>query len=221
MRRIGWVLGLLLAAAAPAVAEVRASGPAIVVDGDTLDIGSVRIRLHGIDAPEADQRCAAARGGDWTCGAAATARLSELVEGQRVICAPRERDTYGRVIAVCLVDELDLGKALVTEGLAWAFLRYSADYAGLEEGPRKIGAGVWQADTATAWDWRASAWERAVAEAPGGCPIKGNINRDGERIYHTPWSPWYARTRIDESRGKRWFCDEAEAIAAGWRAPRR
>jgi endonuclease YncB( thermonuclease family) len=221
MRGIGWVLGLLLAAAAPAVAEVGISGPATVVDGDTLDIGAVRIRLHGIDAPEADQRCAAARGGDWACGAAATARLVELVGGRPVTCAPRDRDAYGRVIAVCLAGGHDLGATLVAEGLAWAFVRYSAEYGGLEDGPRKIGAGVWQADTATAWDWRASTWERAVAEAPGGCPIKGNINRDGERIYHTPWSPWYARTRIDESLGQRWFCDEAEAIAAGWRAPRR
>ena len=221
MRRIGWVLGLILAATVPAAAEVGVSGPATVVDGDTLDIGAVRIRLHGIDAPEANQRCATETGGDWACGAAATERLVEHVDAQRVTCAPGDRDAYGRVVAVCRVDGIDLGAALVKEGLAWAFVRYSADYIDLEDGPRKIGAGVWQADTTAAWDWRASAWERAVAEAPDGCPIKGNINRAGERIYHTPWSPWYARTRIDESRGQRWFCDEAEAIAAGWRAPRR
>jgi hypothetical protein len=32
-----------------------------------------------------------------------------------------------------------------------------------------------------------------------------------------PWSPWYARVKIDVSRGERWFCSEAEALAAGWR----
>ena len=57
-----------------------------------------------------------------------------------------------------------------------------------------------------------------MAEAPGGCPIKGNIARDGERIYHTPWSPWYGRTQISAAKGERWFCDEGAAQAAGWRA---
>ena len=80
--------------------------------------------------------------------------------------------------------------------------------------------GVWQAETQPPWAFREDRWGRAVAEAPGGCPIKGNINRDGERIYHTPWSPWYGRTQIDEAHGERWFCDEAEAVAAGWRAAR-
>ena len=37
------------------------------------------------------------------------------------------------------------------------------------------------------------------------------------RIYHMPWSPWYGKIRIDEAKGKRWFCTEAEALAAGWR----
>jgi hypothetical protein len=53
-----------------------------------------------------------------------------------------------------------------------------------------------------------------------GCPIKGNINDEGEHIYHTPWSPWYSRTKINETKGERWFCDEAEAMAAGWRPAR-
>ncbi|MGY4748233.1 sunset domain-containing protein [Pannonibacter sp. Q-1] len=38
------------------------------------------------------------------------------------------------------------------------------------------------------------------------------------RIYHMPWSASYARTSINENKGERWFCTEAEAIAAGWRA---
>ena len=52
-------------------------------------------------------------------------------------------------------------------------------------------------------------------------PIKGNVSaRSGERIYHTPWSVSYERTVLDESKGERWFCDEAETIAAGWRPAR-
>jgi hypothetical protein len=35
-----------------------------------------------------------------------------------------------------------------------------------------------------------------------------------------PGSPAYERTKIDEAKGERWFCSEAEARAAGWRAPR-
>ena len=32
-----------------------------------------------------------------------------------------------------------------------------------------------------------------------------------------PWSPWYAQIKIEPDKGKRWFCSEAEALAAGWR----
>ena len=52
-----------------------------------------------------------------------------------------------------------------------------------------------------------------------GCDIKGNITDNG-RIYHVPGNRWYDRTTIDESTGERWFCTEAEAEDAGWRAPR-
>ncbi len=46
------------------------SGPARVVDGDTLFVAGERIRLHGIDAPEKDQTCSI-DGRDWACGIAA------------------------------------------------------------------------------------------------------------------------------------------------------
>lgn len=53
--------------------------------------------------------------------------------------------------------------------------------------------------------------------APANCEIKGNINRNGERIFHKPGEQFYARVKIDPNAGERWFCSEEEALAAGWR----
>ena len=54
-----------------------------------------------------------------------------------------------------------------------------------------------------------------------GCDIKGNISVEtGERIYHLPGQKYYSSTRIDVSRGERWFCSESDARAAGWRKAR-
>jgi endonuclease YncB( thermonuclease family) len=213
-------LGVLAAALGSAVPPARAeiSGPAEILDGDTLDIGLVRIRLHGIDAPELGQTCTAVAGGNWDCGAAAAHRLEALVVGHDLDCTGHERDAYGRIVATCLAGGRDVAGVLVSEGLAWAFLEYSTDYAALEAQPRAAGLGIWQAPTQTAQDFRADRWQRAAAVAPReNCPIKGNINGAGERIYHTPWSNYYKRTQINEAAGEAWFCDEAEAEAAGWR----
>jgi hypothetical protein len=54
-----------------------------------------------------------------------------------------------------------------------------------------------------------------TAEAQQNCLIKGNINSKGERIYHPPGCRYYAATVIDPRSGERWFCSEAEAVAAG------
>jgi hypothetical protein len=47
--------------------------------------------------------------------------------------------------------------------------------------------------------------------------IKGNVNRRGERIYHVPSDRTYDRVQMDKGHDKRWFCTEAQAVAAGWR----
>ncbi len=204
------------AVAPPVVAEV--SGSARIFDGDTIEIGTLRIRIHGIDAPERDQDCAAGDGGTWRCGTEAASRLTQLLRLGDPVCEGRERDQYGRLIATCRVGETDLGAQLVSEGLAWAYRRYSKDYVDLEDAARESGIGIWQAETQTAAEYRADAWRAASGNAEArDCPIKGNITADGERIYHMPWSAWYTRTRINESRGEAWFCDESEAQAAGWR----
>ncbi|MDO8592335.1 MAG: hypothetical protein Q7R92_01010 [bacterium] len=50
-----------------------------------------------------------------------------------------------------------------------------------------------------------------------GCNIKGNINANGEKIYHTVDCPLYKETNIDKAAGEKWFCGEKEATVAGWR----
>ena len=51
-----------------------------------------------------------------------------------------------------------------------------------------------------------------------GCDINGNISvSSGARICHMPSQDYYDETRIDFSKGERWFCSESEAISAGWR----
>lgn len=190
------------------------AGPAVVVDGDTLRMGAERIRLHGIDAPELDQRC-----GPVACGAAARDWLAERIGSAMVECEGRERDRYRRLVAVCLVDGDDLGRQMVAHGWALAYRRYSTDYVAEEQAARASGVGLWSLEFADPADHRRAAGTPAPADQPPGCTIKGNINRNGERIYHLPGSPSYARTVIDTSAGERWFCTEAEARAAGWRAP--
>ena len=51
------------------------------------------------------------------------------------------------------------------------------------------------------------------------CLIKGNINLQGEKIYHCPNWRDYDETVVDINAGERWFCTESEARSAGWRAP--
>jgi endonuclease YncB( thermonuclease family) len=210
---------LTLTALLLAVCSVRASAePLHVVDGDTLDVAGVRYRLHGIDAPEAGQKCKSAKGGVWACGKAAISALEKLVLDRQVHCDDRGVDDYDRVIAVCIVAGRDVNELMVASGLAWAFRKYSEDYAATEDQARQIGKGIWQAPTQTAWDYRAEKWLVAEQESPDGCPIKGNISRNG-KIYHAPWSPWYYKTKVSLEQGERWFCNEAEALKAGWRAP--
>lgn len=47
-------------------------------------------------------------------------------------------------------------------------------------------------------------------------PIKGNISRDGRKLYHTPESPNYDQVKIDETAGEKFFRTVEEAEAAGW-----
>ena len=206
------------------VAHATSSGPisgmARVVDGDTIEVAGTKIRLEGIDAPESGQTCArkwlGIVSGTWACGTKAADELTRLVSRQPISCDATGTDKYGRTLAICHAGNVDLNAHMVRQGLAWAFVKYSRRYVPEENAARAEGLGIWQAPTMTAWDFRAGQWQQAAVEAPKGCAIKGNMSKNGQ-IYHMPWSPWYAKVRMDDAPGKRWFCSEAEAVAAGWR----
>ena len=89
-------------------AHADITGKARVIDGDTIEIAGERIRLHGIDAPEAKQTCQDNNGGEWRCGQEATLALATIVGDQLITCRGDVRGKYGRLIAVCSVGLIDL-----------------------------------------------------------------------------------------------------------------
>src|SRR5262249_57206946 len=60
-----------------------------VVDGDTLSIGAMTLRLEGIDAPETDQVCLDKNRSRWTCGIEARDRLAAHIGGREIICSSK------------------------------------------------------------------------------------------------------------------------------------
>ncbi len=129
-------------------------GRAKVIDGDSLDLGGTQIRLFGIDAPEGRQTCRNAEGRDYRCGRAATAALRRLVGRSVVRCEPRDIDGYGRTVAVCFKDGIDLNGWMVENGWAVAYRHYSRDYVAAEERARARRLGIWAGSFEEPWRWR-------------------------------------------------------------------
>lgn len=142
-RRLALVLACLLASSV-IHAEVR------VIDGGTIEIDGQGYRINGIDTPEIGQRCNGTQG-SWRCGKDAADAMLALVADREVTCEEHSRDRYGRIIATCYADGVDLGEELVSQGLAWAFRRYSTVYVDQEEAAKHSSIGIWSAENIPAW----------------------------------------------------------------------
>ena len=125
-----------------------------VSDGDSLRSGPLKIRLHGIDAPELKQTCTDSTGATWACGRAARDAVSEITKAVPLRCALMDVDRYGRLIMRCFAGDTDIAEHLVENGLALAYRRYSTDYVAAETIARDRGLGVWAGTFEAPWDWR-------------------------------------------------------------------
>jgi endonuclease YncB( thermonuclease family) len=209
-----------------------------IVDGDTVQIGTVKIRLEGVDAPETDQLCLDRDGKRWNCGIEARDRLIQKAGGKSWTCHTSSIDRYGRALAACEVEGANINRWLVREGWAMSFIRYSHIYDADERAARQAQVGLWSGAFIVPWDWRGRTKTTeiqgavsvpreaqsilfspaSVIDSPTPkCAIKGNMTRSGECIYHVPGGRYYDIVKMDISKGKRWFCSEVEAEVAGCR----
>jgi len=212
-------LQIVLLALSPAVFAADLSGGVVdIADGDTFtlltsDKQQVKIRLAEIDAPESGQ----------PYGNKSKQALSGLIFGKDVRVVVQTTDRYGRTVGRPYVGEFDVCEEMVRVGAAWVYRQYVVDESlfDVENDARAARRGIWglsESEQVEPWNWRRGL-NRSGA-IPDGCNIKGNINSKGDHIYHVPGRSSYGATKINESKGERWFCSEQEAIAAGWRAPR-
>lgn len=220
LRHLIFALALATLAVGTAAAQSPIVGVVSVIDGDTLEIHGQRIRLHGIDAPESGQFCEK-DGKQYRCGQQAALALADKIGRATVRCEHRVIDRYKRIVAVCSLGNVDINAWMVRQGWAIAYRQYSRDYVDDESAAEAEKAGIWVGRFIEPSKWRrGERLQHANQTTVDGCQIKGNISRNGERVYHVPGGRWYEQTRIDESRGQRWFCSEKEAQAAGWRGSR-
>ena len=171
------------------VGEVFSGEVVSVTDGDTVrvmrDRTPVRVRLDGIDAPETRQPFFQ-RAKQFT---------SSFVFGKVARVEVRDVDQYGRLVARVYVDELDLSLALVEQGLAWHFTRYSDDQtlAEAERDARAAGLGLWRApNPVPPWEFRRGF--SGVSDVPVEGQLHGNAR---SRVFHRPW---LSQLRLSELR---------------------
>lgn len=136
----------------PALAETI-TGTVSVIDGDTLEIREERIRLYGIDAPESGQQCKYI-GTLQRCGQQAANALNSYINRRPVECVGKERDRYGRLIAVCYAGDIDLNATMVRNGWGLAYTKYSKDYVLHEQAAAQELRGIWKTDFDLPWEWR-------------------------------------------------------------------
>lgn len=193
-----------------------------VIDGDTIEIeGGERVRYIGIDTPETvDPRKPV------QCfGIEASNKNKELAEGKtlRLEKDTTDRDKYKRLLRYVYAGDTFINLELVKQGFAYSYsyppdIKYQNQIVAAQQEAEKSKNGLWNACPLDA-SKSATVGKKEVIEnnSSGECDIKGNISTSGEKIYHLPACGSYDKTKIEESRGEKWFCSESEAQAAGFR----
>jgi micrococcal nuclease len=194
-----------------------------ITDGDSIEVEvdgvAFRVRYIGMNAPEMNGE---------PLGEESRAANAALLGGKTIVMIRdlSEADRYGRLLRHVFADGIFVNRELVRLGLARAEdyppdVSCSAEMRAAEDEARAALRGMWGLLGSPTYATNAGAsCVGGCATPPAGCVIKGNINEDGEKIYHVPGGKYYEQTVIEPEKGERWFCSEAEAVSAGWRRSR-
>ncbi|MFN4213182.1 MULTISPECIES: thermonuclease family protein [Exiguobacterium] len=194
-----------------------------VVDGDTLKVefesgATESIRLLLVDTPETSHPTLPVQ----PFGEEAKSFVERwLPEGDTITLEydVGRYDRYQRTLAYVWYDGVMLNEELLRRGLARVAYIYAPNtqhvdaFRTVERSAKEALLGIWSLEdyvTGNGFDHEATT--PAKPKTGQTCDIKGNINRDGEKIYHVPGGASYERTIAEEM-----FCSEREAEAAGFR----
>ncbi|MTI79658.1 MAG: nuclease [Firmicutes bacterium] len=195
-----------------------------VVDGDTVVVSlnngeTEKVRLIGINTPESTTR-------HQPYGEEASKYTKVQLTGKTIYLEKdvSERDRYDRLLRIIwtekpasINDEEIRNKMfnakLVIEGYARVAtyppdVKYVDYFNKYDREARKSNRGLWAIDP------NQDSEEKQPSTATG--KIKGNINSDGEKIYHVPGGAYYERTEPEV-----WFETEKDALEAGFRRSKR
>ncbi|WP_201750187.1 thermonuclease family protein [Tautonia marina] len=201
MKRFIAAFLLLVCWPLPALAGDFAAKVVGISDGDTLTVltaekRQVKVRLHGVDAPETGQ----------DFGTRAKQAASEMAFGQQVTVREMDRDRYGRTVAeVFLPDGRSMNHELVRAGMAHWYRQYAPadrELATLEAEAKAAKRGLWAVPP---WEWRSGK----------GVPVTaGVLGNRRSFVYHTP-NCRGAASMSEKNRVP--FKTAAEAESAGYR----
>jgi micrococcal nuclease len=186
-----------------------------IADGDTItvltsDKQQVRIRLYGIDAPEAGQ----------PFGSKSTQFVRDLAARKTVEVGVRDTDRYGRTVAVIILpDGSNLNEEIVRAGLAWVYTKYCKDrpmcarWDQLQEAARQARLGLWRdPDPVPPWDWRRGsrgASQQPDSSVPSWAQFSGNTSSG---VFHARSCEHFRCKNCTE-----FFRTRADAVKAGFR----
>ncbi len=135
-----------------------------VTDGDGIVFAGLRIRIHGMDAPEIDQTCLDEKGRPWPCGRQAWKALRRLLACRHLDVEVLGVDRYGRLLARVLADGRDVAAAMVAEG--WAVARDRDAYGALEQEAARLRKGIWRGAFEDPGSWRRQQTKTSEPPAP-------------------------------------------------------
>ena len=153
MKKIIFIICLILFLTSANSFSKTIIGHAKIIDGDTIHIKNNKIRLHGIDSPEAKQTCKI-DSQNWFCGKQSTEELKKIINNQRVECTVNDIDIYNRYVAICLVNDINLNQWMVKNGWAIAYRYYSTDYIIEEKYARDNKLGIWKSEFLKPYQYR-------------------------------------------------------------------